>query len=328
MDLKVIDILTDLGIAYHNAGPHNVRIKCFNPEHDEKIPSMFIHKTLGIGQCFGCSKTFNIFGLLQSQGFNYTQALQYLKKFVIGGTNEEEIKSYLEKYIKSRGAVIPSAPVEDTSNKHPLYTLIDTSYYLEHERGFKKEEIKFWKMGAVCDPSKEFGKYMGWIYIPIYQNQILQNYFLRQTIGPGKRYGQMPRKQLLAGLDSANDTSKKIYITEGIFDMIYFRRTRHQCVAALTNMLSEEQLKILKKYKEVVIVPDNDEMGFKLIKSANQLIHNTKVSICKLPVGKKDAAQCTTLELLESTYKEVPINDYIQERLWNYKTLNQPAYQN
>ena len=320
LNVNVLDILKDLGIAYQNAGPHNVRIKCFNPEHIETVPSMFVHKTLGIGQCFGCNIKFNIFGLLRSQGLNYLQAVQYLKKFVIGGTTEDEIKNYLENYIKSRGDLTTLKALEETSNHFPKHTPIESSRYLEQERGFKKEEIKFWNMGTVSDYTNEFGRYVGWIYIPIYQDSILRNYFLRQTIGSGKRYGQMPRKDLLAGIDTANDISKKIYITEGIFDMIYFRRTRNQCVAALTNMLSEEQLSLLKKYKEVVIVPDNDEMGFKLIKSANKLIHNTKVSICKLPVGKKDAAQCTTIELLESTYKEVPINQFLEERLkWSLK---------
>lgn len=193
--------------------------------------------------------------------------------------------------------------------------MLEISPYLMVNRGLTPTEIKEWKMGSVTDITNiEFRKYFGWIYIPIYKNNVLRNYFLRSTFGNGKEYGPYKRNDLLFGIDKFQNTSKKIYITEGIFDSLFFMRTRNQCVAALSNRLLPNQLKILKCYKDIVIVPDNDAMGVKLIESAHQLMHSSKVSICFLPSHRKDAAECTLEELLESTYKEISINTYFMEK--------------
>lgn len=254
----------------------------------------------------------NLFTLLNSKGLNFEESKNYLKKFLTGGSSDEEVRKFLENFISSR-----SVSLSETENKEiiiPGHRLLETHPYLS-ERGITPKEIVEWKMGSINDAfSIEFKRYFGWIFIPIYQNGILRNYFMRSTFGNGKEYGPYGRNDLLFGIDKYSDTKKKIYVTEGIFDSIFFMRTRNQCVAALSNKLLPDQIKILKAYKEVVIVPDNDLMGEKLIQSAHQLIHATKVSICFLPKHRKDSADCTIEELVESTYKEVSINQYFLEK--------------
>jgi DNA primase len=60
---------------------------------------------------------------------------------------------------------------------------------------------------------------------------------------------------------------------------------------------------------------DNDTAGKELIRSALPLIHKTTVSVCVLPEGRKDAAECTTEELRNSVAHRVPILDYIVENV-------------
>jgi DNA primase len=314
IQIKIVDILKDLGIEYKSAGPDNVKIKCLNPSHIERNPSMYVHKETGGIHCFGCQFRGSILTLLYKKGFNFEESKQYLKKFLIGGNSDNEVRDFLEKFINSRSNTDLTEGTKDI--KIPGNRLLESHPYLE-SRGITSKEVQEWKIGIINDAiSPEFRRFFGWIIIPIVQKGILRNYFMRDTFGSGKEYGPYGRNDLLFGIDKYSDISKKIYIVEGIFDAIFFMRTRNQCVAALSNNLLPDQLNLLKLYKEVVIVPDNDEMGEKLIRSAHRLIHSTKVSICFLPKNRKDAAECTIDELVESTYKEISINDYLLEKTY------------
>jgi intein/homing endonuclease/5S rRNA maturation endonuclease (ribonuclease M5) len=256
-----------------------------------------------------CHFSGNIFTLLSKSGFASNAIKPYLKKFLVGGDTVEERYNFLEDFIKLRGNDVSiNSSIEIELPPHKL--IKSFNYFLEKERGLTQEEIQKWNMGII-----ESGRNMGWIIIPIYQNNILRNYFLRNSFGSGKMYGPYSRQDILFGIDQMNDFEKPLYITEGIFDSIFVQRTRNQCVAALSNNLLPEQLKILKQYKKIVVVPDNDEQGDKLVTSVYQLIHHTKnLFVCKLPFNKKDAAMCSLEEILESTYKEIPIVQYILEK--------------
>ena len=312
IQINVLDVLKELGIEYKNAGPDNVKIKCINPDHHENNPSMFVHRETGMLYCFGCHCKGNLFTLLNKVGITNGESKQFLKRFLMGGTTEEEIYSYLDKFVKSREIV--SGINFNVNIEIPENTPMVSNFYLEN-RGITKEEILEWKMASVLDK-----KYLGWVLIPIYQEGILRNYFMRSGYGSGKMFGAYPRNDILFGLDSAPDCNKTLYITEGIFDTIFFRRTKNQCVSALSNRLLPDQLKKLKRYKKICIVPDNDEMGEKLIESAYSLIHTNQVFVCKLPSNRKDAAVCSLEEMLESTYKEITINQYIMEKKYGITT--------
>lgn len=308
--LDVLKLLTELGITYKSGGMNNVKIKCINPNHKDKDPSMFVHKETGQINCFGCGTKGSILTLFKEQGVSYTDSLQYLKRFAKGGFNTDEVLKELEEFVHKRQKT--STGYAETISRDvvlPTHREMTSNVYLE-SRGLSQDEIKFWNMSIVTD-----GRNTGAVLIPIYQYGELCNYFMRSTFGKGKYYGPYPVNDLLFGIDTANDTTKDIYIVEGIFDMIFLRRTRRQCVAALTNRLSDAQRTKLKKYPKVVIVPDSDERGFVLAQTASPLIHNTNVQVCRLPEGKKDAAECTLEELLRAVYTEVPVQKYLLEEV-------------
>jgi|SRR5271157_730642 len=305
--IDVLKLLTYLGIEYHNAGTDNVKIKCINPEHDDSRPSFYIHKELGIGHCFVCGFASNIFTLLHSKGIYGIDAINYLAQFSKGGTTEEEITAELEKHVKSRS----KNKIEHTEIVGdiilPQHRVIDSNPYLEG-RGITREEIIKWRMAVVTA-----GRNIGWILIPIYQEGIIRNYFLRSAFGSGKLYGSYPRHDLLAGLDFCTDYRSPIYVAEGIFKAIAMARTGNQCVAALGNQLLDGQIKKLKKFKQVIIVPDNDKGGVQLIRSAFSLVHNLDLQVCQLPDNRKDADVCTLDELLNATDHLIPIGNYISK---------------
>lgn len=66
MVTSVQELIVDRGLEYKLSG-RDVLIRCLNPEHDDKDPSLRIDKLTGIGHCFSCGFKVNIykyFGLI------------------------------------------------------------------------------------------------------------------------------------------------------------------------------------------------------------------------------------------------------------------------
>jgi DNA primase len=308
--IKVSDILNDIGIPYKEAG-NSYKVKCWF--HDETKPSMSIHREIGMYHCFSCHESGNIFKLIDHH-LNLTgiEALKYLSKLSSGGNSDEDKFEVAKQSLLKRTLVKrEETPIVEI----PAYSKLESHPYLRN-RGFSSKEVQEWEMGQVTvSPHK------GWIIIPIYQNGILRNFFLRNPSGSNKLYGKYPRKDILFGIESADDSEQPIYIVEGIFDMIALRRTGVQAIAALSNRLYESkgndvlQIEKLKIYKKVIIVPDNDpspnKPGFQLVKDALALINSTEVGVCQVPNHRKDTADCTLDELKQTIGNEMNIIDFI-----------------
>ena len=299
-------VLDTLGIEYRGGGTNNFKIICVNPAHKEMKPSMYIHKETGQLHCFGCDYTGSLFTLLHYKGIHGIDAILYLQKFALGGNSEAEVRAALHRLINSRS--LEDAPADPNVVELPPHRPAIKNFYLE-KRGITDEEASRWGMGIVTS-----GRNIGWILIPIVQDGVLRNYFLRNTFGEGKLYGAYPRNDILAGLDCALDLSQSIYLTEGIFDAVAVGRMGVQSVACLSNRVLPNQLERLRVYKKIVVVPDTDARGVDLVESVGSLIHNHSVYVCKLPNNRKDASECSSSELFSSLKIEIPWSNYIIEK--------------
>jgi len=314
--LDVRGILRDLGISYTEGG-YNLKAVCWNPEHKDSNPSMSIHLETGVFHCLGCGYKGHILGLAQKKlGYSYYESHKYLVEQVKVDKTEDQIYEYLKQRMTRR-----KDKKELPEVRIPEHRLIESHPYLE-KRGFTSDEIARWKMGEITGEKELYNK---WIYIPVYFQGVLRTWFLRSPFNDKKLYGYYmdqnrkavgyPRADILFGLDECTDKNKKLYIVEGIFDKIWFDRTGQQTVACLSNRILREQIAYLKHYKHIVLVPDNDlkkkDEGLLLVESALALAPYCKVSVCVLPLHKKDCNECALEELLESTYKEVSIFDFI-----------------
>lgn len=313
--IKVEKLLENLGFEYKNGGPKNVKIICINPDHHETAPSMYVHRELGIVHCFGCDMRGSIFTLLEYKGITGAEAIKYLMKFAEGGQTEEDLKTALENFVTEREtAKAPSDRfIKYTDIELPEHRMLHNNIYLEG-RGITPEEMEQWRMSVVVQ-----GKFLGWILIPIYQDGVIRNYFMRSTLGSGKMYGPYPREDVVAGLDLSPDYSSPIAVTEGIFDSVFVRKTGIQAGAALSNRLLPKQIERLKRYKKVIIVPDNDVQGLHLVESAGPLIHTTELFVARLPKNRKDAAVCTVKEIEASLTSAVRWNEYILKEVFMAK---------
>jgi DNA primase len=335
--INVEKLLKDMHIPYKIVG-QNARIKCFNPEHKENKPSLSVHLETGIYYCFGCHIKGNILGFVKNKlDLKEDEVFQYINQETKGGSTEEEVFSTLKETMRTRGVitqkdvVIIELPTKDITH----------DYYMQDKRGFTLQELQKWGIKKVDCPGK---KWHNWIYVPIYYKGKLRTWFLRSPFGSDKIYGYhleddkesdkkvvvgYPRSDILFGLDSIPSDVKSLYVFEGIFDKIWFEKTRNHAVAALSNRLSSEQLSELVNFDEIILGLDNDDPSFELALNSLVLIQRIKrVMVWTPPIDKKDANECTLEELLEQTYKIVPLTKFIEtERFiqWSLKRLHRRA---
>ena len=306
MKVDVTKILDDLKISYTPSTANNVAARCFNPYHEDNHPSMHIHTSTGAIYCFTCQYKSHILHHVQKEHkFNQYELIKYVQQFQIGGTTEEDISASIVAMLKDRKE--GTKKVIEAATSVPDNVKITEHPYLMG-RGFTTEELLFWNMGQCTK-----WPYQNWVYIPIYFNRILRNYFLRSNTDKTKLYGPFPRKDILFGFDTAKDFTKPVYICEGIFDMIYLRRMRVQALALLSNHIAQEQLDVLKNYVEINVVPDIDKnlRGMQAIYDIFGLVHKTNIFVLELPNGKKDPAECTLEELVHADFHKTTITQYV-----------------
>jgi hypothetical protein len=336
-DINVEKILKDLGIIYHISGGKDARTKCWDTNHKDDDPSMSIELTTGAYHCFGCGLTGHILQLVKGElGLDEIGVQQYIKQQAKGGSTEETVYNHIQdsmnQRLPSRKKIVDITP--------PITKNAANYFYLAH-RGLTNEEIEEWKIGIVDMPGDP---YNSWVYVPIYSNNVLRTWFLRSPYTSSKIYGYYndengrakgyKRSDILFGLDKIPKDIKKVYLLEGIFDKIWFDRTANNSLAVLSNRILPEQMKLLGRFEEVVLVPDNDlekkDEGLLLIYSGLSIPEHVKKSVCILPLNRNDANNCSLEEMLLSTYKEISIYEFIKtERYlqWSLRKSNLPIFQ-
>jgi len=293
--IDVGKLLDRLGLEYKIAGDDYI-VKCWH--HPESKPSMFINIEGGFYHCFSCHSKGNLFTLLWDHlNISGLDAVEYLNQFDKGGFTDEEMRVYLENTIRNRS--LSNQPIEINSIELPKHEKITQNDYLK-TRGITPRDMISLDIGIITGYP-----YNNWIIIPIYFKGILRNYFLRSPNSNRKLYGKYDISDILFGLDSADNFSLPLCLSEGIFDMLFLRKAGLQSSAILSNRLLPEKRFHLKSYSEIVIFPDNDEneAGLHVIEDSQNLLRHTKVSVAVLPKGINDPGDCwNKLYILRESY--------------------------
>lgn len=310
-------LLDDNGIKYNHSGTNNLKVQCFSGLHEDKRPSLQINVSSGEFHCFVCHIKGNIVSYLLDNKFiqpqevnNYSKYSNTLKDL----KDEEKIKEKLKDHVSRRKPEKVFMEVEELPTKP-----IESNLYLEN-RGFNQTDINKWNIRTV---HKYGDPYHNWIYIPIYFEHRLRTYFLRSTVNSNKLYGYKktesgeirgyPRNDILFGYDNIQNFDEPVYLFEGIFDKIWFERTRRQSLALLGNTITKEQIIKLKQFKTVVLGLDNDTASFHMVSSALPLLTSgVNVEVWAPPSGVKDANDSTIRQLIERIYVQEPIFTFIQ----------------
>ena len=234
--MKVVDILQERRVEFKSSG-QDYLVRCLNPEHEDKHPSMRIDTITGIFNCFSCGFRGNIFKLFGAPS-NYLD----IKRQKLLNTIEEKRSS-------SIGIPFPRGHTP----------------YIGNWRGIKPETYKHFD--AFLHHETQFN---GRIVFPIRDitGKIVAFNGRHMTITDKVKYMIYPPHAIMPLYpSSAKPIKGRVILVEGIFDMInLFDKGLFNAICCFgTNTLTADKLSILKMQDimGVDVVFDGDEPGRK-----------------------------------------------------------------
>nr|WP_312576319.1 DNA primase [Sedimentibacter sp.] len=308
----IVDLIEEF-LPLKKAGA-NFNTNC--PFHKEKTPSFVVSPEKQIYHCFGCGETGDsIKFLMKYKNYTFVEAAEFLARRAgiileeIKGSNmQNENKLLSDKLYKiNREAATyfynnlkkQSHALQYLNSRKIDYNVIkmfgigyanaEWDNLLKHllEKGYKKEEIQ--KTGLIIkveNKDRYYDRFRNRIIFPIFDVK-------KRIIGFGGRvldnsmpkYLNSPESIIfnkgynLYGIniakESAND--KSFYLVEGYMDVIKMHvHGYNSAVAALGTSLTENQIKLMKRYsKNYYVVFDSDEAGQKAaLKAMNMFKRN------------------------------------------------------
>jgi DNA primase len=280
--LEFIDIqsvLDDLQIEYSTKGKNVsedwIGTQCPFPGCDDRSNHCGINLSSPVVSCFACGKSGNYLSFLAAKLNSWSKAIEILQRF-----SPRELKKPFQKN-KSLRSIKVELPKEAT--KTP--TKYQNNYI--KSRGYSPKELEVLYDFYYCGP---IGKWANRIIVPIYYNNQLVTFSSIEIAEKSKlRYKHLAKeesiihcKELLYGMDSIVNYNIGM-VVEGFFDQA---RIGQNCVCTFGTLITPEQMKLLTKFKKVILVFDGDKAGYENSKKiADNLAVFTEVERVYLPEG-------------------------------------------
>lgn len=289
MEEEIRELFNSHGIEIFSEAGDELNIYC--PFHKNiHSPAFYVNKKTGLWQCFNpsCGEKGNFRRLYrQIAGKPYHKDSKLdpvaLSKEIDAGFRKNEIKDELD---------IDSIFIDYSD--HEQFEKMSTFT----SRGLSVETMKYFELG--------FSKVKNRIVIPVRNH----HYKVVGFIGRAITADQEPRYLYNKGFKRANVLfniqNAKAYpsciIVEGSVDtMMVHQAGFPNVVATLGAQVSEYQIKLIKKYfDEVIIFSDNDEAGMAMATAIMNSCLGKKISVAKIPDGKKDPGEMSKEEITNS----------------------------
>lgn len=327
------------------------------PFHQERNPSFFVSPERQMFKCFGCGAAGDVITFyMRIENLEFKEAVERLAE-KLGleldisqkETDFQEIKKILE---INRIAL--------NYYKKTLKNVKEALDYLK-KRGLKDETIEYFDLGYANEGNflRDFLLSLGYDIEEIQKagllNEKREDKFQSRIIFPlididkkivgftGRSFPEKERapkylnspetilfkkSRFIYGLVYSKDyilKEKEAVIVEGQFDFILsFQNNLKNCIAVSGSSLTKEQLQILKKYtNRLVLGFDNDDAGFKASLRAGLLALESKFEIYKLIFDPyKDLAEFFENQNTIENLKKVPFIDYLFDYIENKFDLN------
>lgn len=279
------ELLISQGITYTDHG-HYLKIKCINPAHEDKTPSMTILKENGYAKCWSCGAIYNygqfIYALTGDSPFKSTKD-KYSFRFNNSLVTVSKRKTFKK---KERKFIMKGELKNPYNNKEVLNFL--------HQMNTTNKTIDFFnikymlkgKMGFIED--SKLTPIYNRICIPLYDNKKLVNYECRDFTGRSKPkvlYPKGGKSDILFNVDNL-DFTKPLYIVEGIKSALRIYSLGYTNVTAtLGASVGKNQLFLINRMKYPIVFPDNDDAGQAMLK---QIEENTDVDLYVTFMNKQD----------------------------------------
>lgn len=327
------------------------------PFHQERNPSFFVSPERQMFKCFGCGAAGDVITFyMRIENLEFKEAVERLAE-KLGleldisqkETDFQEIKKILE--------------INRIALNYYKKTLKDVKEALDYlkKRGLKDETIEYFDLGYANEGNflRDFLLSLGYDIEEIQKagllNEKREDKFQSRIIFPlididkkivgftGRSFPEKERapkylnspetilfkkSRFIYGLVYSKDyilKEKEAVIVEGQFDFILsFQNNLKNCIAVSGSSLTKEQLQILKKYtNRLVLGFDNDDAGFKASLRAGLLALESKFEIYKLIFDPyKDLAEFFENQNTIENLKKVPFIDYLFDYIENKFDLN------
>lgn len=165
--------------------------------------------------------------------------------------------------------------------------------YLEG-RGLSRAEIERWRIGAVPEHERE---YAGRVIVPVVVDGIMVDFVARlfvdaprhiaKALSGRKDRGAM-KQYSLWGYDELDPDLDVVHVVEGVWAAVAVLHAGvPNVVAACGSAWSDERTNLLSPWRRVVLIPDADEAGEKMIRRASGLRFGHDLRVARLPAGKQ-----------------------------------------
>jgi DNA primase len=267
----VDELLTAQGIEFRPSGKDYL-IRCLNPDHEDRNPSLRIDKTTGIFNCLSCGYSGNLFN-------HFGEKPDWLQ------IRRERLKSMIsDKLVETSGLSIPDNAIPFDQD----WRGISASTFRKFE-AFQHSNSEF--IGRVVFPVRSItGKIIA--FCGRHQGQVDPKYLFHPT---GARLPLFPIVKPIQG---------RIILVEGIMDMInlHDKGLTNAVCAFGVNKVTVDKINILKiqGVSGIDIYFDNDEAGQTGAAKLKDLLESNELTSRNIIFGKiKDPGELTALQVIK-----------------------------
>ena len=231
----------------------------------------------GMFFCFSCNKIADLIEfVMHVTGRTYFESVRFIK--------DKEQNMDIEKQINKKLFVKPEFVQFDELiikrlNNQALESARATEYYAKRQIT-KDSMIKF---------SLGYSEKQDMVTIPVHSPDGMMIGFVGRSID-GKEFKNtpgMPKSKTLFNLNRVK-TANKVYVVESSFDVIRLDQVGFPAVATLGATISSQQVELLKKYfNDIIVVADNDEAGSNMKDRLMEKL-GSRVGVIKLEKQYKD----------------------------------------
>lgn len=267
----VDELLTAQGIEFRPSGKDYL-IRCLNPDHEDRNPSLRIDKTTGIFNCLSCGYSGNLFN-------HFGEKPDWLQ------IRRERLKSMIsDKLVETSGLNIPDNAIPFNQD----WRGISASTFMKFE-AFQHSNPEF--IGRVVFPVRSItNKIIA--FCGRHQGQVDPKYLFHPS---GTKLPLFPIVKPIQG---------RIILVEGIMDMLnlHDKGLTNAVCAFGVNKVTVDKINILKiqGISGIDIFFDNDEAGQNGSEKLKELLEHNELTSRNITIGKiKDPGELTALQVIK-----------------------------
>ena len=305
----VEQLLLTHGINYQKKG-NVIKCLCPNPSHDDRHIGSFSFDTIkGVGHCFACGCSVNIFSFNKLLG----EKLEYK-----GDVNYEFTKSLKPK----KEEVVYTKPIVYGKLYNPFYDnkIMDFLHGIGWSDEFIEEKgVKYCRYCEMIgenianDIDEKPTVMENRICIPIYKDGKLVNYECRTfDNNPIKvKYVKSCSSNLLYNLENV-DLEKPVILTESIKNLGKAWTVTKNVISSFGNQLTPIKMELLNRIPKLTVFLDNDDGGLTMAKKLKEN-YNGELRATFCPKFYKNGSEIKGFDMNDCTLQE--IQEYINHTM-------------